>query len=49
MRVVASVVGEGARVSADLDQCVVFPGTHVEASLTRAIATPFGNFPVDVA
>lgn len=49
VRVVASVVGEGARVSADLDQCVVFPGTHVEARLTRAIATPFGNFPVDVA
>jgi NDP-sugar pyrophosphorylase family protein len=49
VRALTSVVGEGARVSADIDKCVVFPGTHVTAHLTRAIATPFGNFPVDVA
>jgi mannose-1-phosphate guanylyltransferase len=48
-RVVASVIGEGARVSADLEQCVVLPGSHVTERLTRAIATPFGSFPVDVA
>lgn len=48
-RVAASVVGKGASVSADLDRCVVFPDARVTVPLTRTIATPFGNFPVDVA
>ncbi len=45
--VTRSVIGEGARVEADLDQCVVWPYAVATAPEVRAVVTPFGTFAVD--
>ena len=42
-----SVIGEGARVEADLDQCVVWPYAVAMTPEVRAVVTPFGTFAAD--
>jgi mannose-1-phosphate guanylyltransferase len=42
--VTRSIVGEGARVEANLEACVVWPGSVATSPERRAIVTPFGTF-----
>ncbi len=43
-RLTRSIVGEGARIEADLEACVVWPGAVATSPEQRAVVTPFGTF-----